>query len=422
MSALPRRASQYVASRLFTYVGNSVYATIGPLIAATMFDANAAQIGLITATSLVVSLLLRIPVASLADRAIDERRLMIVWGLLAAAVSALTPILWLAGGLNFWSFLGCVLLAAACSAVLSSVGFRVVNRLAPHGQRTRLVGQLNGAQSVGSIVGQSFGGLLIGVMPPPLATLLDSGMSLLGVATMPKMERGAEHGAPAVAVVPGANPARDQAVTLVAVWRAALNSASLRLAISVGIAGSLLEPVVVLYLLRVAGLDPAFIGLAFGAGAVGGVLGGAIVGRTVEWAGSRNTMLIGIASMLVGTVVLLILGDNRGLEFASAAVFELGTAFGGVLIVASAMGELQEQTDPERISRTMTAAAVAMEGTGIAGIGLGALLASVAGLFVPFYVAIAIYALILLYVLVATLRDTRRQEAEQRPHTTSVPR
>jgi len=375
-----------------------------------MFDANAAQIGLITATSMAVSLLLRIPVASLADRAIDERRVMIIWGLLAAAASALTPILWLAGGLNFWSFLGCVMLAAACTAVLSSVGFRVVNRLAPHGQRTRLVGQLNGAQSVGSIVGHSLGGLLIGVMPPPLATLLDSGMSLLGVATMPKMEPGAEHGALAVAVVPGANPARDQAVTLIAVWRAALNSASLRLAISVGIAGSVLEPVVVLYLLRVAGLDPAFIGLALGTGAVGGALGGLLVGRTVERFDSRNTILIGTAVMLAGTLVLLAFGGTSGLEFASAAVFELGTACGGVLVVASAMGELQERTDVDRISRTMTAAAVAMEGTGIAGIGLGALLASVAGLFVPFYLAIAIYALILLYVLVATVRNDRRQE------------
>lgn len=292
------------------------------------------------------------------------------------------------GALTFWSLLVCIALAAGCYAVLSAVGFRFVNELAPEGQRTRLVGQLNAAQSVGGIVGQSVGGVLVGLIAPPLVTLLDSVMSLLGVAMLSRApERQDGDNAP----VSDGGVDNAPAPKLRQIWGAAFRKQSLQLAITVGSAGSIVEPVVVLFLLRVAHLDALLVGVALGLGAVGGVLGGLLVGVLAERWSTPAIVLLGILFMGVGTAALLVLGGASGKEFVGAVVFELGTAFGGVLIVASAMGELQEQTSRDRIGRTVTAAAVTLEGTGIVVIGVGSLLASVTDLRVPFFVAMARY-------------------------------
>lgn len=394
-------AERYVVSRFVTYVGNSVYASVGPLLAAVMFSASPAQIGLISASSIAVNTVLRLPAASLVDRARDERLLMVTWGLLAAVVSLAVPLLWIVGWLTFWTFLVCIMLSAASASILGSAGFRVVNAVATEGQRTRVSGLLNGAQSAGSVVGQSGGGALVGLIAPPLAMLLDAATSIIGVLLLPRFATTAESqtGTP----LPASQLDRGSH-SWSTILRATLRRQNLLIAITLSVAGSVLEPVVVLFLLRNVGLATSLVGLALGFGAVGGVLGGLSVGKVVSRCGPTMTIFAGTVLMAVGTGSLVTLSDIPGTAFISAVIFELLTAGGGVLIIATVMGGLQESTGPAVIARTMSIAALSLELTGLLGVGIGSVIAEVTNLKVPIYVALGIYALALLWVGLRLIR------------------
>ncbi|MDN5724493.1 MAG: MFS transporter, partial [Propionibacteriales bacterium] len=173
-------ASRYVGSRFVTAIGGSVAAAVGPLLAALMFAAGPTQMALITGTSMIISIMLRVPVAGVIDRAPDERRIMVLFGLASAVVSAAVPLLWLADVLTFWRFLACMGLSALCTVVLSAAGYRMVNAVTEPGQRTRALGLLHSSQSAGDVIGQSTGGVLVGLAAPPLALLVDTLASVAG--------------------------------------------------------------------------------------------------------------------------------------------------------------------------------------------------------------------------------------------------
>lgn len=380
----------YVASRFATNVGGSVYASVGPLIAALMFGAGPAQIGLITATSMATNVVLRLPVAHLIDRRGQERSIMVRWGLLSALVSSLVPLLWLLGGLTFWSFLACIALSGVVSSVLSAAGHRMVSALAAEGERTRAIGLLNSARSAGDIVGQSTGGLLVGLIPPPLALLFSSAASLIGVALLPRTSEHKEENAS----TPAGAAAFSVASTMRAV-RIALTRPFVLAILAVGIGSSLAEPVVILYLLNEGGVHPSLIGLAIGMGAVGGVIGGLLVGPVIARYGFRLSFALATACIAAGTLALMVVAPIDGWGFVAGVAFELMTAAGGTIAIAGGMGRLQEETPRTDIARTMSGVSLALEVTGIAGIGVGVLVAEALDLHAALLGSIAIYVLVI---------------------------
>lgn len=382
----------YVASRFASSVGASVYASVAPLIAAVMFGAGAAQIGLITSTAMVTSIILRIPVANIIDRIGSERRVMVRWGVVSSLVSALVPCLWLLGVLNFWSFLGCVAASGIVSSVLSAAGHRMVTALTGEGERTRAIGLLNSAESVGDIVGQSGGGLLVGIIPPPLSLLLASLASLVGVSLLPKASDADERGDRAEEG--GVAPSFSLGSTVIAV-KQAVSKPFVVVTVVVGIAGSIIEPVVVLYLLNVGSVHPSLIGVAIGMGAVGGVIGGLIVGPAVQHYGFRVSFIVATACMAIGTLLLMVVAPIEGWGFVAGVVFELMTAAGGTVAIAGSMGRLQEEAKRDEVARTMAGASLALELTGLAGIGFGVIVAEMFDLRMAIIASLAVYAIVI---------------------------
>lgn len=370
-----------------------------------MFDAGTTHIGLITATAMVTSVILRLPVAHVIDRVGSERRIMVRWGIISALVSALVPRLWLIGALNFWSFLNCVAASGIVSSVLSAAGHRMVSAVAVEGERTKAVGLLNSAQSAGDIVGQSGGGLLVGLIPPPLSLLLSSIASLVGVSLLPQLSENSERGIDAKADDPAAPLSLTSAIRTV---EAAVSKPYVIATLVVGIAGSIVEPVIVLYLLHVGSVHPSLVGVAIGIGAVGGILGGVIVGPVVQRYGFRVSLLIGTVCMAAGTLTLMAVAPIKGLGFVAGIAFELTTAAGGTIAIAGSMGRLQEETNRNEIARTMSGASLALELTGLLGIGAGVLVAEWINLNAAFITSLAIYATIVVTSVVRVFAPSRR--------------
>lgn len=405
---------RYIASRTLTNFGGGVTTAIGPLLAALVFDANARQMGLIISTAMVVSALIRLPVARQIDRLRDERRVMVIGGLIAAAASAVVPLLWLANVLTFWTFLVAITGSTVISVTLQAAGFRMINQLTHPGNRTTITGWLNSASGVGGMAGQSVGAGLLQVLSAPLAMLLTPVAMVAGVALLPKPARPepttAESDAPAV-------EQPQEPVQPPRIWttiRQVLSLPYLVLAVLVGVAGSFVEPVLVLFSLRVAHVPPGLYGLGMALGAVGGILGGLIVGPLFNRVGFWAGFAIGTASMAVGTALMVLLGPLPGFGFAALVVLELTTAAGGTVVMVGAYGRLQEQAPPDSIATMMSAASLGMELTGVAGIALAAVIADHVGLAAGFWISLACYALVLVGMAI-TMAHGRGRSSEPAP-------
>lgn len=385
-----RELLAYIASRFAASVGSGVYASVGPLIAATTFHAGPARMGLVTATGTAVNMLLRLPSSSLVDRADDERRIM-AWGGLGATLATSTiPLLWLLNALSFGSFLACIALSAAMTSLVAAAGHRIIYELVKPGERARAIGLLNSAQSSGDVVGQSAGGLLIAAVAPPLAMLTGSVASILDVLIIPRRDT--------IPEVDGDGEPQEQALSEAPtptrqIARTVLRTPAVIVAIIVGLAGSVVEPVVVLTMLRVAHLAPSLVGPALGLGAIGGVLGGLRVGPVVSRFALRTIVVTGILLTALGTVLLIAVSPMRGMAFVAVAAFKLLTAAGGTVIMARILGAVQEATPHAVIARTMSCLGLSLEATGLRGIAVGSWIAQATSLQAAFATSLGLYVL-----------------------------
>lgn len=167
---------------------------------------------------------------------------------------------------------------------------------------------------------------------------------------------------------------------------------------------------VMLYLLRDLGIPAAAVGLLLACGAVGGILGGFAAGGLVRRLGERTTLLAGVAAMGLG-VLPVILARSSGTGAVAVVLFELFSAFGGTVLIATVFGRLQETTPRHAIARTMSGAEVVMQLFGLAGLGAGILLATAVGRRTSFVAYLAAVAAVLLIQLITARRRPAAAEA-----------
>lgn len=369
---LARALTRYIAGRSTLTAGAAISATVIPLIAATTLDATSTQMGLVIGIGLVVSLVLQIPLAVWSDPR-DDQVVVLAWASTGSAVVTLAiPVLWLLDLLSMATLYLCVLGSAVAVAVRASLGHAIINDItAPEG-RVAAIGKLSGATSGAEIAGQSAGGGLIALMPAPLVPLADSVLSLasaLVIRTVP----GRREVADSAAADDDGEP-QGQSLQAIA-WRL-FASGEMWAVIGVATIGGLVEPVFVLYVVRDLGIDVALVGVLLALGAVGGIVGGLGVGRLEGRLGTPLTLTLAAAVTAAGAVPMIFAGGQYG-ALLSIVVFELFTAFGGTVLVAVVFGALQANTQRRHISRTMSTAEVLMQVWGLAGLGVGILLALV---------------------------------------------
>lgn len=394
-----RRASlgRYVLGRGALTAGAAVTASVVPLIAAATLGAGSTQMGLLTGIGLVVSLVLQIPLAVWSDRRRDQLRLVSRAAAVSGLVSLAIPVLWWAGLLTLPVLFGCVLAAAVVMAVRSSLGHAIVNDIAAPEERVTAIGRLNGVSSGAEIGGQSGGSGLIAVMPAPLVPLVDSALAMVGALLV----RSVHPVTPTADVDPA--PAQPEDVALRTLMPGLLRREGTWLVVTVAAVGGLTEPVFVLYLLRDLGIPAAAVGLLLACGAVGGILGGFAVGGLVRRLGEGTTLLAGAAAMGL-SVVPVILARSSGIGAVAVVLFELFSALGGTVLIATVFGRLQETTERRAIARTMSGAEVIMQLFGLGGLAVGILLATVVDRRTSFVVHLAAVVVVVLIQLAAIRR------------------
>ncbi len=254
-------------------LGDRVSVLAIPLTAILILHEGAEQLGLLTAMSLLPSLLFSLAAGAAIDRRGRRRNTMLVADWIRGAAMLSLPVAYALGHLTL-VHLYVVAFVVGTLDVLFFVSYNamIVALVRPH-EYVEANALLNGSRSLAGVLGLTLGGALVGVLTAPGALLVDAVSFLYSGAQIARTD-------PAE---PPADPTQSHGISHGARWIAGnpLVRAMLASTATVNLFTFIGNAILVLYASRTLHLRPTLIGLAFGAGAVGGVVG-ALTARRLE--------------------------------------------------------------------------------------------------------------------------------------------
>ncbi|MET8907141.1 MFS transporter [Micromonospora sp. NPDC004551] len=317
------------AGQTVSAVGSNVTAVALPLVAVAVLDATTFQVAVLTAAAWLPWLLAGLPAGAWVDR-VRRRPVMIVADLVSAALFASVPVAALLDLLTVGQ-----LLVVALGAGLARVFFETADQVyLPTLLRPEQVpegnAKLHATQTASYLVGPGLAGLIAQLAGAVTAVLLDAVSFLVSAVCLSRI-RAAEprpqrpEGSPSLRreVADGLRfVARDPYLRVLTVFGAASN---------IGLSGY--QAVLVVFLVRSAGLPAGLVGLLIGLASVGGLIGAALATGLARRLGSARALLV--AGALAGPPALLIPLAGSGGRVAwlvlGGALVSLGVAVGNVV-------------------------------------------------------------------------------------------
>ncbi|MEU2303405.1 MFS transporter [Streptomyces misionensis] len=331
-------------------LGDRVVFLTLPLVAITTLDADAFQIGLLTATTTAGSLLVGLPAGAWVDR-VRKRPLLIGTDLARALVLLSVPVAWWAGALTV-PWLYAVALAHGLLGVLFDVSYA--------GYLPRLVGRdrllegnstLSAVRSVTSISGPALAGPLVGGLGAA-PTLVASSAGMTASALLALAIRGRED-----KPRPAARPRLRREVL------AGLRFVLARPALRATVLGDALfnlflamyQTMLLVFLERRLGLDASGVGLILSGMGCGALLGALTATRLARRLGQGR--VIWLAPLLTCPLTVLTpLAHPGGAGVYAAAAGLAALSFGGVVRVV-AQSSFQQALTPDGLLGRMNATA-----------------------------------------------------------------
>lgn len=321
--------------------GDQVTLLAIPLAAALTLHASAFQMGLLAAAGTLPHLLVSLPAGVWIDRR-RKRPVMVAADLLRLFVLLIVPAL-AAIHLLGMAALYAVQFVAGCSAV---VGVIAASSFLPAVVgRERLVeanSRLRGSDAVSQVAGPGLAGVLVQVAGAPYAILADAVSFLFSALVIGRFVRVSE---------PRTAPAA---------------SASMRAELREGLAFTL-------------GKSAGIVGLVFGAGSVGAVLGAACAAPLSRRFGLGRVTIAGELLVTAGTLLLPLAGGPTWVAALLLVAAEFVAGFGVLLFDVNVSSLRQAITPDELLARTSSVGRFVTQGTrplgaligGVLGVALG---------------------------------------------------
>ncbi|MFI2652371.1 MFS transporter [Micromonospora fulviviridis] len=317
------------AGQTVSAVGSNVTAVALPLVAVAVLDATTFQVAVLTAAAWLPWLLAGLPAGAWVDR-VRRRPVMIAADLVSAALFATVPVAALLDLLTVGQ-----LLVVALGAGLARVFFETADQVyLPTLLRPEQVpegnAKLHATQTASYLVGPGLAGLIAQLAGAVTAVLLDAVSFLVSAACLsriravePRPGRPAGSSSLRREVADGLRfVVRDPYLRVLTVFGAASN---------IGLTGY--QALLVVFLVRSAGLPAGLVGLLIGLASVGGLLGAALATGLARRLGSARALLV--AGALAGPPALLIPLAGPGGRVAwlvlGGALVSLGVAVGNVV-------------------------------------------------------------------------------------------
>ncbi len=274
-----------------------------PVLAVTVLEADALQMGLLTACEYAAFLVIGLPAGAWVDRW-HKQHVLIGGDLVRAAALASLPVAWAMGALTLGQMFVVAVVVGSCT-VFFDVAYQ---SYLPEIVEPEHIGEgnakLQASQSVAMIGGPAIAGGLIKLIGAPLTIGLDA-LSFLWSAFF--VHRISHEEVP---------PARHDRRRLVTEIREGLsfvltNSLLWRITVCTGannLFNSMAGALLVLYSLRDLGLGEGQIGLALGIGACGGLLGALLTPRINDYVGEGRTIPLSSLLWIPGAALLPLAG------------------------------------------------------------------------------------------------------------------
>jgi MFS family permease len=395
-------------------IGSSVSDFAVPLVAVITLHATPGQMGVLRAVAAAPGIFLGLFAGVWVDR-VSRQQLLIATALIAAVLVASVPVAYALGSLSLTQ----LFVVALAFGLLGSFWWPAWNAFLPSVVEPGLLFDANSklvfSWSVTGITGPGLGGILVQAVGAPFSLLFDAGSFLVSASFLATVRPRTEE-----------RPEGNEAGRMLDRIRDGLRLTFLDpMQRAVTVPRAILDffdafsaSVVVIYVIRVVGLSPGLMGLAFALSAVGFVVGSVVAPRFEHRFGVHGAIVWGLA--LVGLSPYTMVFANRGLpEWVNVLFFALPGLIGGFGGVIQHIGlqALRQSITPERLlGRVYASAGVLGHVMMVAGALFGGFLGETVGLRPAVVVLSLGYGIAVLYALASPLRTAggaRRSRREE---------
>jgi MFS family permease len=295
-----RRFRSYWTAQAVSQFGDRITELALPLIAVLALDASAAEVGLLTA-AVWAPYLLSFFVGTWVDGRTRKRRLLVVADVLRAMVLLSIPIAALFGTLSYPHLLAVALLNGAGEVLFNTSTMPVFVSLVPRSQYVEANSALSSTRSVSFIAGPAVGGGLVQLLTAPMALLVDAVTFLVSATFLGRIPL--EEKAPEQDGDPSLGKAALRGMRFIR--RHGYLVSILGVATTVNFFTFVGGTLVVLFASRELDLSAGLIGVAFGVGAAGGLLGALAAPRLSKRYGAGRVTIVGsvVFPLALGIVV-----------------------------------------------------------------------------------------------------------------------
>ena len=355
--------------------GDNVTLLALPIVAVLILHADPAQMGLLTAIGLLPHLLFSLPAGVWLDRVHNRRRLMILCDAGRAAAIATIPLAFFLGHPPLELLFAIAFVVGSLSVVFDISWNTLFVSVARREQFVEATALLNGSRSLATVAGPAISGILIQLFSAPLALLADA-FSYLGSVFFLRRITAPE---PPIEREPGT--LRQQLTSgLAFIFGDSIMRPTLLSAGTLNLFNYCFQALFILYATVYLRVEPGLLGLALGAGAVGGVIGALIASRVGRTLGLGRAYVVGLIVFPASVILIPLAG---GLSPVLILAFLFLSEFGqgiGVMILDINVGAMMQARTPDRIrGRAMGAFRFINMGIRPIGATLGGVLGAILG-------------------------------------------
>jgi len=402
--SLGRKFGWLWAAYAVSTAGTSLAFGAFPLIAILVLHSGPAEVSALAAAGLAVGAAVAVPLGPWVEFR-RKRPVMIAMDLTRFAAVISVPAAFALGWLSFTQLLVVSVIVAAADITFKAASGACLKALVRPPGLLIANGRFESTNWTAIALGPPLGGAAIGAFGPVTTVLADAVSYLMSAAGIRVISGREPHPARTGASRPRAGDLLDG-------WRYILAHPGLRrLFVNVLWANALImatAPLIAVLMLGRLGFAPWQYGLAFGAPCVGGLIGSRLARRLVARYGQHKVMLTAGTLRVCWPLGLAFIGPGAaGIVLVIAVQLGLVTCM-GVFNPVFATYRL-EQTEPDRVARTLSAWSVSSNATIAAMTALWGLLASITG---P-RAAIAIAGLLILPAALLLPRRARSPQPER---------
>lgn len=387
--------------------GSATSSVALPLVAISMLDATTFEVGLLTAAAWAPWLLIGLPTGAWIDR-VRRRPVMLASSAVSAVLFAAVP---LTGDLlSIQLLLSVAVLAGAASVVFQTAYTAYLPTLLDPSDHAEGNAKLHGSASAAQIAGLGFGGLLVQLVGAANTLLVDAASFLIAlgcIAAIRYRERRTANPRQAGAIRAGIRlVAQDVWLRTLTIFGAVSNLALMGY-----------QAIIVVFLVREAGLTAGAVGTLIAAASSGGVVG-AFVGRHTIRFGTARALLLCELGLPTLALLIPLAGASPWFYLVGAFGVSLGVVGGNVVKATF----LQSYCPPDLFGRLTATTAFVNYGTIPLGALLGGVLGQTLGLTPALWITTAgvpLAGLVLLASPIRRRRDLPTHQGTDAPGTTA---